>query len=277
MCLPFLPTNLSMNSIEELLWQHNLNPERFTVAPSTTLAAPSQTQLRHQMEEEIEQLLELRENLVEEMKSISEDFISTRTTKAEIYLDKIKDLKNVYQDKIEDFVEKYFEVLENPQVLDEWTQEVKDIANVVKRHANRIRTRAIFLGARSYEKIVTKKRFGRELTTVEMQRYEFVDEAAITKWLSNYCDEHGNIRSQPEKSNEFVSSVLHVRARAGKQQATEAVLELQSEDVQVSIVLHQAEDGDQVDTEPAQCSASVEDINYAGPGDLHHARDSMLD
>ena len=93
------------------------------------------------MEEEIEQLLELRENLVEEMKSISEDFISTRTTKAEIYLDKIKDLKNVYQDKIEDFVEKYFEVLENPQVLDEWTQEVKDIANVVKRHANRIRSR----------------------------------------------------------------------------------------------------------------------------------------
>ena len=215
---PPLPTNLSMNSMEELLWEHNLHPERFRVAPSPALAAPSQSELKHLIEEEIEYLLELREKVVEEMKTISEDFISTRTPKTEIYLDKIKELKNAYQDKIEDFVEEFIEVLKNPHVLDEWTQEVKDIARIVKRHANKIRTRALLLGARSYEKIVTKKRFGRESTTVEMQRYEYVDEAAITKWLSNYVDEHGNIRGEPEMSNEFVSSALHVRARGGQQQ-----------------------------------------------------------
>ena len=70
----------------------------------------------------------------------------------------------------------------------------------------------LFLGARAYEKQVTVRKYGRESTSVQLERYE-LGEVTITKWLSNYCDEHGNIRGQPEKSDEFVSSVLHVKAR----------------------------------------------------------------
>ena len=70
----------------------------------------------------------------------------------------------------------------------------------------------LFLGARAYEKQVTVRKYGRESTSVQLERYE-LGEFTITKWLSNYCDKHGNIRGQPEKSDEFVSSVLHVKSR----------------------------------------------------------------
>ena len=81
-------------------------------------------------------ILELRRKLDEEMNRISEDFISSNHLETESYLNVIKYLKNDYQDAIEDMVDMYREVLEKPEVLDEWTQEVKDIANIVKKHVN---------------------------------------------------------------------------------------------------------------------------------------------
>ena len=101
-------------------------------------------------------ILELRRKLDEEMNRISEDFISSNHLETESYLNVIKYLKNDYQDAIEDMVDMYREVLEKPEVLDEWTQEVKDIANIVKKHANVTRTKVLQLDAHFYSHKPTK-------------------------------------------------------------------------------------------------------------------------
>ena len=99
------------------------------------MLAASQPQLRIMLHGESCKLLELRRNLVEEVEKISEDFISSHHSDTESYLGHIKELKNVYQDGIKDMVDMYTPVLENCEVLDEWTKEVKDIARIVKEHA----------------------------------------------------------------------------------------------------------------------------------------------
>ena len=54
-------------------------------------------------------------------------------------------MKEAYQDEIDTFMDKYIEVLQDPQVLDKWEKELKDIASIVRKHADKIRTRAFKL------------------------------------------------------------------------------------------------------------------------------------
>ena len=77
-------------------------------------------------------LLELRRELEKEMERISEDFISTHHKEIAKHLSNITGLKVDYQNEVEDFVNMFTEVLEDTSVLDEWTNEVKDIGKVVK-------------------------------------------------------------------------------------------------------------------------------------------------
>ena len=66
----------------------------------------------------------------------SKDFISSHCSEqTEVFLDHIKKLKNEYQDEIEEMVDMFSPVLADPEVLDKWTQEVKDIGILVKKHA----------------------------------------------------------------------------------------------------------------------------------------------
>ena len=88
-------------------------------------------------------LLEVRRELEKEIERISEDFISSHYIETKSYLDHIRELRNNYQDEIGDFVENYTVVLQDPSVLYAWTKEVKDIASVVKKHANVIWTRVL--------------------------------------------------------------------------------------------------------------------------------------
>ena len=82
------------------------------------------------------------------MERISEDYVSNRFKEVETYLDKILAMKESYQDQIDNLIDKYSEVLEDHTVLDEWEKEIKDIASIVRKHADKIRTRALQVAAK---------------------------------------------------------------------------------------------------------------------------------
>ena len=106
------------------------------------MLSASQTELNVMMNEKTGKLLELRRELEKEMELISKDFISSHCSEqTEVFLDHIKKLKNEYQDEIEEMVDMFSPVLADPEVLDKWTQEVKDIGIFVKKHALRLRNR----------------------------------------------------------------------------------------------------------------------------------------
>ena len=172
-----LPNSLSMSSKSEMLWTHIL-PGKYRAVPSPLLLSASQPELHTMMHGETEKLLQLRRELEKEMDRISEGFISSNWLEVESYLDHIRKLKNNYQDDIEDFVEQYIEVLEIPNVLDEWTKEVMDIANIVKRHADKIRTRALQVSARPPPK------------PKPSQFASASEKAAMTKWLKDFTEKH---------------------------------------------------------------------------------------
>ena len=143
-----LPSNnITMESQERLLWLSRLLPGGPCAYPTAQMLSATQSELMAMMHSETEKILELRRKLEEEMRRISEDFISSNHLETESYLDVIKQLKNDYQDAIEDMVDMYREVLEKPEVLDEWTHEAKEIAKLVKKHANVTRTRVLKLDA----------------------------------------------------------------------------------------------------------------------------------
>ena len=50
----------------------------------------------------------------------------------------IRRKKSEYQIQVEDFVDMFSVVLDDPHVLDEWTEEVTNIGKKVKDHANKI-------------------------------------------------------------------------------------------------------------------------------------------
>ena len=95
------------------------------------------------IQNDIKKLQGLREQLLCEMERTSQGFVSTRYWNSEIVIDQIKDSKNNYQDEVEDFVDRYTEVVENSKLLDEWSKEVKDIAEVVKKNTTKIRKMAL--------------------------------------------------------------------------------------------------------------------------------------
>ena len=168
-------------------------------APSALLRSATQVQLKVMMHVETGKLLELREELEKEMEVISPDFISTRLSEVETYLDQVKVLKNAYQDEVEDFVDKYIEVLENPHVLDEWTKEVREIAEVVKKHAHLIRTKAMEVTASA------------NLSKPDPVNFSKSEKAAISKWMIDFTKKHGigeQLRSiqhgqEPSKTNDL--------------------------------------------------------------------------
>ena len=73
------------------------------------------------------------------MKRISKDFISSCPQESETYVDNIRKLKNDYQYVIKDMVDMYRNVLKKPEALDDWTKEVDDIGNAVKKHVDMIK------------------------------------------------------------------------------------------------------------------------------------------
>ena len=85
------------------------------------------------MNGETEKLMSLKRVLEEEMKRISEDFISSCPQESETYIDSIRKLKSDYQNVIKDIIYMYRIVSKKPGVLDDWTKEVDDIGNAVKK------------------------------------------------------------------------------------------------------------------------------------------------
>ena len=85
----------------------------------------------------------LRRRLMLEMEDFTEDDVSTsRVSRLEIDLADIKSLRNQYQDGVLDFIEEYkSELEEDPTVLSEWRADVSAVGLIVKRHADKIRTR----------------------------------------------------------------------------------------------------------------------------------------
>ena len=151
---PFLPNNISMQSMERLSWLSKILPAPGgpcwpCVSPPPELLSASQLELNAMMHGETGKLLELRRKLEKEMERISEDFISSHCGETESFLDQIRELRNKYQDEIKDFVENFTVVIEDPRVLHEWTQEVKNIGILVKRHSHRIRLKAFQLTSTS--------------------------------------------------------------------------------------------------------------------------------
>ena len=152
------------------------------------------------MNGETGKLLELRRELEKEMQRISEDFISSHYMEVESFIAMIRELKDDYQDSIELFVDKYMAVLEDSHVLDEWTKEVTEIADKVRIHADRIRTKAVLLSAsvRPPAKSTSKRnsRFQQMSYTTE------IHQPAATMWLNSFLAKHGiycsETKLQPE-------------------------------------------------------------------------------
>ena len=103
------------------------------------MLSASQSDLEVMMHGETGKLQNLKRVLEEEMKRISEDFISSCPQESETYVDNIRKLKNYYQYVIKDMVDMYRNVLKKPEVLDDWTKEVDDIGNAVKKHVDMIK------------------------------------------------------------------------------------------------------------------------------------------
>ena len=102
-------------------------------APTAAMLSASQTELMDMMHGETGKLLEFRKELDKE------DFISSLdldTTWS--FLAQIRRSKSEYQNQVEDFVDMFTEVLDDPNVLNEWTEEVTNIGKKVKDHANKI-------------------------------------------------------------------------------------------------------------------------------------------
>ena len=118
-------------------------------------------------------LLKVKEELLKEVKRMAEDYFSPE---AETHLAIIRNMKNVYQDEIEDFVELYKEVLENPKVLEGWTQEVRNIARELRQYTDRIKTRAFQVSVPA----------GRASKPVHMKSFAVLERAAqnqASNWL----------------------------------------------------------------------------------------------
>ena len=109
-----------------------------SVIPSILANSASKMKLIDMMPRETENLSKLKEELLMYVKKMSEENSST-----EVLLKKIRDMKNSYQDAVEDFVDVYKEVLETPDVLAVWTQEVKSIGRELRPYTDKIKFRAL--------------------------------------------------------------------------------------------------------------------------------------
>ena len=127
-----------MQSQERLSWLSQLLPDS-KAAPTAAMLSASQTELMDMMHGETGKLLELRRELNKEIERISEDFVSTLDLDTTWpYLTQIRRKKSEYQIQIEDFVDMFTEVLDDPHLLNELTEEVTNIGKKVKEHANKI-------------------------------------------------------------------------------------------------------------------------------------------
>ena len=120
----------------------HLFPAKFALLRST-----SDKQLADMMYEESKKLLEIRKELIRVIEAVSEDYITNRCFEVETHLAEIKAMRNGYQNEVEDFIDMYLEVSKNPEELDKWMLEVKEIGLVVKKHAKQIRSRAFHISA----------------------------------------------------------------------------------------------------------------------------------
>ena len=210
--LSFLPKNITMQSSERLPWAC-LVPGGPCAFPTAQMLTASQQELRLMLHGESCKLLEMRRKLVEEIEKISEDFISSNYLETESYLGHVKELKNTYQDNIEDMVDMNSPVLKDCEVLDEWTKEVKEIAKIVKEHANEIRTTVLKLDASFYSEKSINTRAKTALNTVKSSAGR-VKHSGVksSSWLKNILPAPRNL-PQPvngeDHAHKAVSDVDH--------------------------------------------------------------------
>ena len=150
---------------------------------------------------------------MEEIEKLSEEFISSNYLETESYLGHVKEHKNTYQDNIEDMVDMYAPVLKDCEVLDEWTKEVKEIAKIVKEHANEIRTTVLKLDASFYSEKSINIRAKTALNTVKSSAGR-VKHSGVksSSWLKNILPAPRNL-PQPvngeDHAHKAVSDVDH--------------------------------------------------------------------
>ena len=115
------------------------------------------------------------------MERATQGLVSTRYWNSEIVINEIKDSKNNYQNEIEDFVDKYTEVVNDSNLLDEWSKEVKNIAEVVKKNTINIRKMAL------HQTNSTEKQY----RPVPAMLWNMSDRIALTNSLRNFTQKHG--------------------------------------------------------------------------------------
>ena len=217
-----------MYSMGMLLLSHQAFPNQPSSPTSfAAMKSSSKKQLSIMMHAETGKLLELREKLRKEMERISVEFISSRYSEVESYLDRILDMKDIYQDEIENYVDNNFEFVENTLVVEKWTQEVKDIADLVYKHADMIRTEALKVSADVLPKKLT-----------EAKNVSNSEKGSVNNWLSNLMKKHGiglqlrgvssRTNSHLEESDKIMKSkqakeesVLHVKVKDKPQHISE--------------------------------------------------------
>ena len=140
---PYLPVHqgISMFSFMRQLLPIQLYPNQpRSVTSSVLLDSATKRKLIGMMPRVNKRLLKLKDELVKSVKRMSEECASSAV---ETDLATVRSMKNVYQDEIEDFVELYENVLENQEVLEEWTQEVKNVARELRKYTDIMRARAL--------------------------------------------------------------------------------------------------------------------------------------
>ena len=146
-------------------------------APTAAMLLASQTELMDMMHGETGKLLELRRELDKEMERNLEDFVSNLDLDTTWpHLTKIRRKKSEYQIQVEDFVDMFSAVLDDPHVLDEWTEEVTNIGKTVKYHANKI-TGIVALKPPIRAAPRPKPR------PINPQSYSASERAEMTRWL----------------------------------------------------------------------------------------------
>ena len=104
---------------------------------------------------------------------VENDINTSRITIMEADLARIRDMKDDYQDAVEEFLDTFSTTIGVGSIIETWTQEISAVSEDVKRHADRIRTRAAKVSAATGSTIIGQKTLEIQEASLKLHELSF--------------------------------------------------------------------------------------------------------
>ena len=109
------------------------------------------------------------------------DLTTSRIIVMEADLARIRDLKDNYQDAIEVFLDNFADFI-GSEAVNTWNKELSDVGEVVKAHADKIRTRAAQITASTGSTVISNRSLEIQEATLQVQQLSLNSAQALSQY-----------------------------------------------------------------------------------------------